>query len=732
VSAQQRGAAAQTKHPPHAATFTATPATGSITIDGVMNEAAWDDAVSVPVAYEWFPGENVTPPVETVCRLTYDPSHFYFGCRAHDPDPSAIRAHLADRDHSRTDADDHMVIVLDPFNDRQRAFVFLVNALGVQTDAMLSTAEGPDLSWDAIWKSAGRITDQGYTVEGAIQFRSLRFRRTQGPQTWGFYLERSYPRTNRHRMRSMPTDRDNSCVLCQANKLVGFEGIVPGSNVEFYPTVTSRRTDSRRDAEGPMVAGDLEFDPGLDVRWGVTPSLSLNVTGNPDFSHVEADVAQLEVNTRFALFFPEKRTFFLEGADVFATPIQAVFTRTVADPTAGVKLSGKAGRNALGVFVAHDRVTNLLFPANQASQSTGLERNATTGVVRYRRDLGEASYLGALYAGREGPSYHNRVGGLDGFIQVSPANTLRFQYLGSETAYPDSVAAVFGQSTDGLTGGGLRVQLQHSSRNWAGNVAYDELSPDFRADAGFVRQVDVRAIEGELTRNFWGPPGGWFTGLRASVGAVRTMDHQGALTDQGIWLGASYVGPSQTWAEVVLVRGSERAGNIVHPLQGVAFGIEVRPSGSLILGIKGWLGGAVDIANSRMASELSLQPSAQVSIGRSITLDVSHVFERLTFEGGRIFTANLFEARMSYHFGVRTFVRAIVQFEDVSRNTAVYTFPVESLSRRLFTQFLFSYKMNPQTVALVGYSDNRIGTSDASLTQTGRTFFVKIGYAWRP
>lgn len=720
---------------PTAATFHVARATGEIDIDGVMDETAWEDAVRIPLEYESFPGDNVAPPVETACRITYDPSNLYFGCRAYDPDPPAIRAHLADRDDlTRTVQDDHIVILLDPFNDERRGFQFRVNALGVQMDAIFSSAAGSeDFSWDAIWASAGRITETGYVVEVAIPFRSLRFPRTQGPQTWGFFFERSYPRSNRHRMRSIPTDRNNTCLLCQANKLMGLEGITPGNNLEFHPTTTSSRTDRRADfPDGPMVAGDIEVEPGLDIRWGITPNLSLNTTVNPDFSQVEADVAQLEVNTRFARFFPEKRPFFLEGADFFVTPIKAVFTRTVADPTAGVKLSGKVGPNALGVFLAHDQVTNLLFPANQGSRSTRLEQSATTGVVRYRRDLGQASYLGFLYTGREGSSYHNRVAGLDGFVQVSPANTLRFQYLGSETSYPDSVAQVFGESTDGVTGGGLRVQFRHSSRHWAGKVEYEDLSPDFRADAGFVRQVDVRAIEGEFKRIFWGSPGGWFTQWQISVSAERTMDHRGTLTEQGLWLGASYLGPGQTSADVVLVRGSERVGDIGHALQGIAFGVETRPAGSLQLRVDGWAGGAVDFANNRKAFSVELEPSAQVSIGRPITLNLSHIFERLSFEGGRIFTANLFQAQMSYHFDVRTFVRVIVQYEDVSRNPDAYTFPVESHDRNLFTQFLFSYKLNPQTVAFVGYSNNRVGTANISLRQTSRTFFVKLGYAWRP
>ncbi|MBI4519356.1 MAG: carbohydrate binding family 9 domain-containing protein, partial [Gemmatimonadetes bacterium] len=353
---------------PPPARYEVSAANSEMRVDGLLNEAAWRAATPMPLEYEWTPGDNSPPPVESRCYVTYDEDNLYVGCRAADPEPTAIRAHLADRDATATLAfDDHFVFLLDPFNDQRRGFQFRVNARGVQADALFSTAEGiEDFSWDAIWDSAARITEGGYEVEVAIPFRSLRFPRTSEVQTWGFIAERSYPRSVRHRIQSAPRDLNNPCLLCQANKLTGFEGIAPSRNVELAPTLTSSRTDGRDPFPvGRLTAGGLDTEAGLDARWGITPNLSLNAAVNPDFSQVEADVAQLDVNTRFALFFPEKRPFFLESADVFTTPINAVFTRTVADPLAGVKLTGKVAASAIGLFAARDRITNLIFPANQ-------------------------------------------------------------------------------------------------------------------------------------------------------------------------------------------------------------------------------------------------------------------------------------------------------------------------------------------------------------------------------
>lgn len=721
---------------PPAPRFTVARAAGEIDIDGRMDEPAWRETAPIPLAWEWFPGDNTEPPVETVCRITYDTSNLYVGCEARDPDPGAIRAHLADRDDlDRTPQDDHIVVLLDPFNDERRAFQFRVNPLGVQMDAFLSTAEGfEDFSWDAIWRSAGRITSDGYVVEIALPFRSLRFPETSDMQTWGVILERSYPRSNRHRIRSMPTDRSNTCLLCQANKVTGLQGISPGSNVELYPTFTSSRSDSRSDfPSGDMENGDVDVEPGLDVRWGITPNLSLNATANPDFSQVEADVAQLDVNTRFALFFPEKRPFFLEGADIFQTPIDAVFTRTVADPLGGLKLSGKAGGNGMGLFAAYDRTTNLLFPANQGSSTGAIGDSSVTTVARYRRDLGQASYVGLLYTGRESfADYHNRVAGVDAFWQISRSNSLRIQALGSQTAYDDSIAAAFGQPSGEFTGSGVSAQLLHMSRNWFANLEYDDLSPEFRADAGFVPRVDQRNVEAAVQRTFWGPRGAWYTQLSAGVSGEVFLDYDGTVTDRRESVFFGYLGPSQMTIHGGVNQRRTLFGGVEHDLVDANLSFQLRPSGGLVFGLHGGLGDQVDFNNNRTAFSVVAVPSAQLSIGRPITLNLSHVYQRLSFEGTHIFTANLFQLRGFYHFSTQVLVRAIVQLQDVRRNPAAYSAAVEGEQRTLFTQLLFSYKLNPQTVAFLGYSDDRLGTGTVDLTQTGRTFFVKLGYALRP
>ena len=719
--------------PPGRRTFEVRRADAAIRVDGSLADEGWKQAAVIDLSYEYFPGDNVPAPVRTEFLVTFGEEHLYLAFRAHDPEPRRIRAHLADRDAITTfQQDDHVGFILDPFNDERRGFQFRVNPLGVQADAVFSELEGiEDFSWDAIWESAGRITDEGYEVEIAIPFNQLRFPRTQAAQTWGFDAFRSWPRRVRHRIAAKYTDRNRACILCQADKLAGLTGMRPGRNVELDPTLTASRTD-RREAfpGGPLEDGNARGDLGLTARWGITPNLILNATINPDFSQVEADVAQLDVNTRFALFFPEKRPFFLEGIDFFSTPLNTVFTRTIVDPAGGLKLTGKSGANAYGVFVARDEVNNILLPSNQGSDFASRVEDTTSVVGRYRRDVGRTSTVGALYAGRESGRYHNRLFGLDAFVRPGASDTIRLQVLRTDTANPSGVRDLVGHGAEAFGGYGLYADYLHLSRDWFWQAGYQDLTRGFRADSGFVPRVDLRQADANLGHTFYGPAGGWFSQIQLGVQGQRIEDHDGLLTDQDAALFANYQGPLQSVANLELHRIKERFAGSLFEYTRIDGVFELRPSGDLRLNLDARVGGSVDYANGRQGDVVSLNPRIEYRLGRRLEVHLGHTRERLAVPGGRLFTAHLTQGRFVYHLGTRAFARAILQYTDVDRVAARFLAAVEPRSKRLFSQVLFSYKVNPQTVVLVGYSDNHSGLRDVSLTQTDRTFFLKLGYAW--
>jgi hypothetical protein len=708
-------------------------AVSDIDVDGYVDEPAWDDATPISLDYEWLPGDNVQPPVDTIALVTYDDSYIYVGFKAYDPNPSQIRAHIMDRDAIATfSQDDHITVMIDPFNDQRRGFQFRVNPLGVQADALWSEIDIiEDFSWDIIWDSAGHINSKGYEVEMAIPLNQIRFPRSEGEQTWGVMLSRSYPRSNRHRMSANMRDRNQTCLLCQVNKIKGFQNIEPGWNFELDPTLTMTRTDVRPDfPSGGLEPETEDIEPGITARWSITPNTSLNAAINPDFSQVEADAAQLAINERFALFFPEKRPFFLEGVDFFSTPLNAVFTRTVVNPKWGAKVTGKEGKNAYGVFLTRDRVNNLVLPSNQESSSAFLNQEITGSVFRYRRDIGNASTLGVIYAGREGESYHNRVGGVDGFIRLSPSNEIRFQFLRSDTFYPEEVVADTGGERE-HRGSGIDARYRHQSRNWAGQVEYEGLAPGFRADSGFIPRVDVRTVRSNLNRTFWGEPEDWYVQFNAGGSFEYTENFDGQLTDREFRVFGNFMGPMQSFFEAGYSRRTELFSDVVYEgLPQLDLFFQAQPSGAIRLAVGGVFGRTVDISNNRQAGIFQFFPSLELKLGRRINVQLDHTLQRLDDDGPEIFTANLSEARLFYHFNLRTFVRAIFQYRHITRNPELYAREVEPTTEQLFTQFLFSYKLNPQTVVFVGYSDTALGFEDLSLTRASRTFFVKLGYAW--
>jgi hypothetical protein len=715
-----------------------------IKIDGVLDEVCWTEAPPIPLPYEWQPGDNIPSPVKTECLVTYDLRNLYIAFRCFDPEPGKIRAHLMDRDDTDTlILDDHVSFMVDSFNDERRAFQFRVNPRGVQADANFSESEGyEDFSWDAIWDAAAKVTDWGWALEVAIPLSQLRFHGSDGPRTWGFSAERSWPRDARHRLTSHPRSRSVNCILCQFNKLTGFEGITPGRNIEIDPTFTAGRTDAMEPAgfpAGSLVRGDSDYEPGVTAKWGITPNLILNAAANPDFSQIEADVAQLEINRRFALFYPEKRPFFLEGADLFLTPVQAVFTRTVADPVWGTKLTGKTGRTALGFFADQDRITNFLIPSNQGSAQASLDQDVFGGVFRLRQDVGKMSTLGVLYTGRAGSDYSNHLAGADGFFRLDQKNSVTFQFLHSETDYPGAVASTYGQSEGRFGGNALSVAFTHATRSWIIGLNYADLSPGFRADSGFVPRVDTRDIGANIFRQIWGKPGSWYNYIRLGAAGQFTYDHDGNLTDRGLMLGFLLQGDLETQLNVHGIFTRTFYNGEYFDTSSAAFAFRIRPFSGSEVGLQGEAGQGIDYSNSRRASLFSVGPYGSFSLLRHLNLVLSRAFERLSLGGDTIYTANLSQAKFVWNFSVRSFVRAILQYQDLERNPAMYADPVDTRARGLFKQLLFSYKLNPRTVLFLGYSDNAmggvfdswLGPDRVGMTRTDRTFFLKIGYAWQ-
>lgn len=416
-------------------------------IDGKLDDEVWKQAVVLKDFLQVSPGDNIAPSKPTEMMMGYDARTFYMAFHCYD-EPDKVRATVAKRDEVFDE--DNVRVFLDTFNDQRRAYVLGFNPLGVQQDGIMTEGSGTDFSVDIVMESKGVITSDGWTLEVAIPFKSLRYEAGKG-KLWGIHAWRNIDRFNDEIDSWMPNSRDISSQLSQEGHLTGLEGISTERTLEVIPSLTLSETGKRVNAlsVAQLAANPTLLDPGrilnqpikaeigVTAKYSLTPTVTLDLAINPDFAQVEADQTVVTANQRFPIFFEEKRPFFLEGIDIFKTPIQAVHTRAIVDPDLAVKLSGKRGKNTFGLLLASDNAPGnftederndaSLFPAIQRF----LDKNAYIGILRLKRDIGAGSNIGILLTSYNFIEKHNQLGGIDGRFKISKQKTLSFQVLGS-------------------------------------------------------------------------------------------------------------------------------------------------------------------------------------------------------------------------------------------------------------------------------------------------------------
>lgn len=702
----------------------------AVSVDAIMDEAAWQAARRVTLPFESWPAENIPARAETEAFITYDDANLYVAIIAHDPDPSKIRAYLSDRDGMFQD--DFVGVVLDTFNDERRGFEFFVNPLGVQGDLFIDDINGgEDPSYDAIWDAAGRITEDGYVVEMAIPFRSLRFRSGGESQVWGIEFVRIYPRGERHQFRAYRANRDLACYLCEFQKYRGFAGIESGSNVEITPTITAFGTERRPDYRAPFDERETDVEPGLDVSWSITPNVILNATLNPDFSQVEADAAQLDVNNQFALFFEERRPFFLEGQDIFDDEFDLVYTRNIADPDYGAKVTGKEGGHAFGAFITDDQLTNLIFPGAQGNDFESFEFHSRNAAARYRYDLGSNSAVGVLATKREGSGYSNSVYAVDSLYRITPSDRITAEFSASRTQYPSTIVAEFDQPEGMFTDDAWHLGYERGVREYNLYANYNNVGENFRADLGFVPRVGYETAMLGGGYNWFGEEDDWYRRLRWNGDYDVTFSADGQELEREVETYFSFNGELQSYVELGMIRRRQFFEGVTYYQTLRSLYAEMKPSGAFAGGIYLRHGDAIDFANARPGRMLQIEPWLDLRIGQHLAVNIDYRYQTLDVAGGELFTARITELRSTWQFSTRMSVRWITQLRDVERDAALYVDAVDSRSRDWANQVLFSYKVNPRTLLFAGFSDGYESVADDPYEQQARTVFLKLSYAWQ-
>src|SRR6266404_1011261 len=464
------------------------------TIDGKLDDEVWKTAAVLKDFYQVQPGDNLIPENRTEVRLGYDMRFLYIAFHCFD-DPTKVRATVAKRDDIWND--DYVGILFDTFNDQRRAYEFDFNPLGVQADGIWTEGQGEDFSLDLVMESKGMVTTDGYTIEVALPFKSLRYVAGKD-KLWGMHFWRRTKRLNNSLDMWIPMDRDKGSWLAQEGHLTGLEGISTERTLELIPSLTVSETGKRKVTH--FVNEPVKLDPGLTGKYSLTPTVTLDFAINPDFAQVESDQLVVTANQRFPIFFAEKRPFFLEGIDIFNTQIAAVHTRTIVDPDVAIKLSGKINRNTFGLMLASDNGPGNFSEEDRASAILSLadprnrliDKNASVGVLRLKRDIGKSdSFIGFLGTYRRFVDQYNELGGVDGRFRIDKQTTFSWQVLGTRSRnqffFPEE-----GQTLDRRENGFIyAVDYNQGGRHFGHEFSMVGRTRYYQADVGFNRRTNT-------------------------------------------------------------------------------------------------------------------------------------------------------------------------------------------------------------------------------------------------
>jgi hypothetical protein len=703
------------------------------------------------------PADGAPPTQDTDVYLAYDEHNLYAVFICWDKEPDKIRARMTRREDIFSD--DSAEIMIDTFDDARRGYAFAANPLGIQWDALWTEGSignglpadysGFDPSFDTVWNSEGRLTSQGYMLLMSIPFKSLRFPSTD-LQQWRIILNRSIPRTNENlfwpRISNRIQGRFN-----QAASATGIDHISPARNIQLIPYGLLRgfRDIDDRDPTHPIFASrTLQPEAGLDAKFILHDSFVLDATINPDFSQVESDQPQITVNQRFAVFFPEKRPFFLENSNYFTSPIDLVFTRNIAHPEFGLRLTGKSGPWAVGVLASDDRAPGEVLPPSDSHAGD----RATYTIARVSRDILDQSTIGAIYTDREFAGGYNRVGGIDANLKLDPHWRLQGQAASSATH--DVIAG-----TPRLDGLGYKLNLERTGRQLNLQAQYLDFSPNFETQTGFVNRVDLRQQIVKASY-YWRPEGKFLISYGPTLQQFNIWDHSGTALDYFFYPGfridmtrGTYVNFHPYGYDDVRLRPSDYSTlSRVTAYPQPFWGIDAATSWFKQFDLTAFFVSGVGVNYNPAAGQaptIGHEDQGNFTLtfhaaGR-LRIDNAYLIEHIRERDSHLtaVTNHIIRSKWNYQFTRNLSARLILQYNAVLSNP-----DISSLSRtkNFNTDFLITYLIHPGTAIYVGYNSDlenldrnlavdpvtgAILTTRNGYINDGRQFFVKASYVFR-
>lgn len=782
LEAQQTGATAAIDPPP-AATYSGWDHETSlhlpridaeIQVDGELTEPVWGSAARLTGFSQYSPTDGTPASDSTVVLVWYSPSAIYFGIKAYEAH-GAVHGTLANRDNIFSD--DNVQIYLSTFNDGRQATVFAVNPLGIQADGTLveigrSNGNSPfgnaitggrepiDLSPDYVFQSKGHITPWGYEVEVRIPFKSLRYQAAKS-QDWGINIERDVQHDGTTETWT-PAKRAAASFLAQSGTFTGLTGLHRGLVMDLNPELTGRRDGAPDPGTGAYGYSNTGPDIGGNVRWGITNNLTLNGAAKPDFSQVESDAVQLSFDPRQAIFYPEKRPFFLDGLEFFQSPYSLVYTRRIVQPVAAVKLTGKAAGTNLGVIAAVDDQADAVVPGH----------NPVFGILRAQRDIGAGSKLGILYTGRTDGPNSNQVGAVDGRFVFDKVYSAQFQVGLSHDVQG-------GAATDAPI---WALSFRRAGRTFGWNAGFNGVSDKFRTGSGFITQAGIANALLDPSYTLYGGSNQWFQRVTAdvSLGGVWQYEHlihgQGLQTkqlhlnlnsvlkggwqvgggyffesfgyDSGLYANYRLLVPNGPAVDTVQFTGQPTIGNSEWVVQvGTPTFRHFDANGFVLRGHDEnyfeWASAHLIV----MQAGLNWRPSGSLRVGA--TYSWQQVNRRT--DGTLVNVGRVPRLTVEYQVSRPLFVRLVGQYiqneTDSLRDNSRTELPIyilqpnDSLQRagprktELFhADVLLSYQPSPGTVFYAGYGSNQVEPAAFRFTDFTRIndgFFVKLSYLFR-
>jgi hypothetical protein len=691
-------------------------------IDGRLDDAAWRSAALIDRFVQEEPQEGEPATEKTEVRVAYDAQTLYFGIYAHYSDITQRRANRSDRD--RLDDDDSVTIYLEPFLDYLRGYSFAVNGYGVQRDSMIvvtNAQDNPDgdTSWNALFASGGQLVEDGWTAEMAIPIKSLRYpgRKAGEAHRWGFQVRRKITSKDERAVWA-PVSRSVMSFLSQIGVLDGITNLSTERNFEVLPTFTAVGS-GRLDAASGEYASDHVEEGGVGVKYGLSSDLTLDFTYNPDFSQIESDNQQIQVNNRFPINFPELRPFFLEGREIYETPGNPrVETRRIVDPRYAAKLSGKVGgRTSIGILVADDEAPGKVDSA--ADPAYGRSAMAVFGRLKY--DLYRNSHVGLIVTDREFLDDYSRMVAGDLSLRIGQTRNFGFRYFKADN------------EVNGVrkTGWASTVSIRQEGRNWRWQNFTEAISPDFANQLTFTQRVDQIKSMPNISYRFW--PSTWILNWGPSFAVPNTFDFAGVLQDlaynpgvsftfaRNISLNAGYSRQMERFRDVDYHKRSWSVSGTVNSSRRISFtanygdGDEVRFVGNAFLG-----------RNRDYGATITYRPTARLQ--SVVKLSTSRFVDRRGDLDATVFDVKIVRSTNTYQFTRRLLLRSISEF-----NVGVGS------DHTVFQNLLVTYRVNSGTVFYVGYDDrfrqgsaiNEVLFPGTSYQRTNRAFFTKLQYLFR-